>query len=114
MIRKPKPIKHHYSDSFIVNSDNLKTFLKDNDIAATEIDTILSLLTKCYNHKIDFVLKDCEDDWTKLESIPSPMILFIQCIDKVVVADNQLLSISKKSRHILQSFLKSLESWMIW
>jgi hypothetical protein len=114
MTRKPKPIRNHYSDSLVVNSDNLKTFLYDSDIAETEIDTILSLLTKCYNHKIDFVLKDGEDDWTKLESIPSPMILFVQCIDKVVAADTHLLSISRKSRFILQSFLASLESWMIW
>jgi hypothetical protein len=113
MTRRPKSIQSHYRDSFIINSNNLKSFLINNSVSCVELDNIVNLLSQCYNQKVDVILEVCDgDNWTKLESFSSPLILFICCIDKIVVSKEIILS--HKSKHVLQSFSRSLESWMIW
>jgi hypothetical protein len=71
------------------------------------------LLSKYYDKKVDIILNACNDDnWTKLESFSSPLILFVRCIDKVIT-DSEI-TLSKRSLTILKSFLLSLEPWMTW
>lgn len=113
MNRRPKSIHCHYRDSFIINSNSFKSFLINNSVPCVELNNIVNLLSQYYNQKVDVILEVCDDDnWTKLESFSSPLILFICCIDKIVT--NKEIILSQKSKHILQSFLRSLESWMIW
>ncbi len=113
MTRKPKSIYCHYRDSFIINSDNLKSFLKNNSVSCSESHNIIDLLSQHYNQKVDIILEACNNGkWTNLESFSSPLVLFICCIDKIIA--NKEISLSQKSNYILQSFLKSLESWMVW
>ncbi len=113
MTRKPKSIYSHYKDSLIINSDNLKSFLINHSVSSIESENIVNLLAQYYDQKVDIILKVCNDNnWAKLESFSSPLILFICCIDKVIT--NNEITLSEKSRSILQSFLTSLESWMIW
>jgi hypothetical protein len=113
MTRKPKSIHCHYKDSLIINSNNLKSFLINHSVSYGETENIVDLLSMYYDQKVDVILNACnDDDWTKLESFCSPLILFIRCIDKVI-ANNEII-LSKKSLSILKSFLQSLESWMIW
>jgi hypothetical protein len=113
MTRKPKSIYCHYADSLIINSTNLKSFLKNNSISSIESENIVNLLSCYYNEKVNIIVKACDNNnWSKLESFSSPLILFICCIDKIIANNNVVLS--NKSRNILQSFLTSLESWMIW
>jgi hypothetical protein len=113
MTREPKSIHCHYMYSFIINSNNLKSFLVNNSVSCIESEYIVNLLSQYYNQKVDIILEICGDDnWTKLESFSSPLILFIHCIDKIVTDKEMILS--QKSKSVLQSFLKSLESWMIW
>jgi len=82
-------------------------------VPSVELDNIVNLLSQYYNQKVDVILEVCnEDNWTKLESFSSPLILFICCIDKIVT--NKEIILSQKSTHVLQSFLRSLESWMVW
>ncbi len=113
MTRKPKSIYCHYADSLIINCTNLKYFLKNHSISSIESENIVNLLSCYYNEKVNIILKVCDNNnWSKLESFSSPLILFICCIDKIITNCDVILS--DKSRSILQSFLKSLESWMIW
>jgi hypothetical protein len=113
MTRKPKSIHCHYKDSLIINSNNLKSFLINHSVSYGETENIVDLLSRYYDQKVDVILNACnDDDWTKLESFCSPLILFIRCIDKVI-ANNEII-LSKKSLSILKTFLLSLESWMIW
>ena len=113
MTRSPKSIQSHYRDSFIINSTNLKSFLINNSVPCVELNNIVNLISQYYKQKVDVMLEVCDDDdWTKLESFSSPLILFICCIDKIVT--NKEIVLSQKSKHVLQSFLRSLESWMIW
>jgi hypothetical protein len=109
---KPKSIKSHYDDSIIINSNNLKAILEKNLVDPIEINLIVSLLLECYKKRVDTISKECLDDWNRLESFSSPLILFILCIGKVL--NNNQNPLSKKSKSILHSFLNSLESWMIW
>ncbi len=113
MTRKPKSILCHYEDSLIINSTNLKSFLINHSISSIESENIVNLLSQYYDQKVDMILKVCDDDeWTKLESFSSPLILFICCIDKIIT--NNEITLSEKAITILQSFLTSLEPWMIW
>ncbi len=112
MTRKPKSIYCHYRDSLIINSANLKSFLIARSVSNVESENIVNLLSQYYDQKVDIILKVCDDDWTRLESFSSPLILFISCIDKIIT--NKELILSEKSQIILQSFLTSLEPWMIW
>lgn len=113
MSRRPKSIHCHYRDSFIINTNNLKSFLINNSVSCEDLNNIVNLMSQYYNQKVDVILEVCDDDnWTKLESFSSPLILFICCIDKIVT--NKEIILSQKSKHVLQSFLRSLESWMIW
>ena len=113
MTRKPKSIYCHYEDSLIINSTNLKSFLKNNSISSIESENIVNLLSCYYNEKVNIIVKVCvNNNWSKLESFSSPLILFVRCIDKVIT-DSEI-TLSKKSLSILKSFLLSLEPWMTW
>jgi hypothetical protein len=112
MIRKPKSIYCHYKDSLIINSTNLKSFLISHSVSLLESKNIVDLLSYYYNQKVELIMKACDNEWAKLESFTSPLILFIFCISKVI--NSTQITLSKKSRTILQSFLISLECWMIW
>lgn len=112
MTRVPKSIKNHYIDSFIINSENLKSFLSSHDISNSELEDVLITISKLYNQKVDDILASCGNDWTRLDSASSPLILFVKCIDKLLCADT--LNITSRCRFILNSFSKTLESWMNW
>ncbi len=113
MTRKPKSILCHYEDSLIINSTTLKSFLINHSVSYVETENIVNLLFQYYDHKVDMILKVCDDDeWTKLESFSSPLILFICCINKIIT--NNAITLSEKAITILQSFSTSLEPWMIW
>jgi hypothetical protein len=112
MTRIPKSIKNHYIDSFIINSENLKSFLSSHEISNSELEYVSITISKLYNQKVDDILASCGNDWTRLDSASSPLILFVQCIDELLSANN--LNITSGCRFILNSFSKTLESWMIW
>ena len=114
MTLKPKSIYCHYKDSLIINSSNLKSFLLCRSVSFDESEKIIHTLSSYYDQKVDEFLKICNenDKWAKLESFPSPLILFVSCIDEIFI--NNKIILSKESQIILKSFLKSLESWMIW
>jgi hypothetical protein len=57
-------------------------------------------------------LATCEDDWSKLEPFSSPLIIFVQCMGELL-ADQDHHNISSECRLILNSYTKTLESWMI-
>lgn len=111
MTRVPKSIKNHYIDSFLINSENLKSFLSSHEISNSDLEIVLSTLSKLYNQKVDDILESCGSDWARLDSASSPLILFVQCIDELL---SDHLDISSRCRFILNSFSKTLESWMIW
>jgi len=111
MTRVPKSIKNHYIDSFLINSENLKSFLSSHEISNSDLEIVLSTVSKLYNQKVDDILALCGNDWTRLDSASSPLILFVQCIDELL---SDHLDISSRCRFILNSFSKTLESWMIW
>jgi hypothetical protein len=114
MALKPKSIYCHYKDSLIINSSNLKSFLLCHSVSFEESEKIIHTLSCYYNQKVDEFLKTCNENnkWAQLESFPSPLILFISCIDEIFI--NNKIILSKESQIILKSFLKSRESWMIW
>ena len=112
MARVPKSIKNHYIDSFLINSENLKSFLSSHEISNSELEDVSFTISKLYNQKVDIILESCGNDRTRLDSASSPFILFIQCIDELLREDP--LDISSRCRFILNSFSKTLESWMIW
>ena len=112
MTRKPKSIYCHYHDSLHVNSNTLKSFLNNYSVPLSESEGIINSISSIYNKKVETIVSDCNNNWTNLESFYSPLVLFIDCIDKVV-KENELI-LSKKSQKILQSFTMSMESWMMW
>ena len=112
MTRVPKSIKNHYIDSFIINSENLQSFLSSHKISNSELEDVSFTISKLYNQKVDDILESCGNDWTRLDSASSPLILFVQCIDELLCANN--LNITSRCRFILNSFSKTLESWMNW
>jgi hypothetical protein len=112
MTRVPKSIKNHYIDSFLINSENLKSFLSSHEISNFELEYVSITISKLYNQKVDDILTSCGNDWTRLDSASSPLILFVRCIDELLSANN--LDISSRCRFILNSFSKTLESWMNW
>ena len=112
MTRVPKSIKNHYVDSFLINSDNLQSFLSSHKISNSELENVLFTISKLYNQKVDAILELCDNDWARLDSVSSPLILFVQCIDELLREDH--FNISSECRFILNSFSKTLESWMFW
>ena len=112
MTRVPKSIKNHYVDSFLINSENLKSFLSSHEISNSELEYVSFTISKLYNQKMEAILESCGNDWARLDSAPSPLILFVQCINELLREDHS--NISSRCRFILNSFSKTLESWMIW
>ncbi len=112
MTRLPKSIKSHYIDSFEINLENLRTFLSSHKIQSSESEDVCLLISKIFSQKVNYILTNCEDDWNKLEPFSSPLIIFVQCIDELLSQDHP--KISSECRFILNSFTKTLESWMMW
>jgi len=112
MTRLPKSIKSHYIDSFVINLENLRTILHHRKIQRCESQEVCLLISKIYNQKVDYILTSCGDDWNKLEPFSSPLIIFVQCIEELLGQDHS--TISSECRLILNSYTKTLESWMIW
>jgi len=112
MTRLPKSIKSHYIDSFVINLENLRTFLQQRKIQRYESEGVCLLISKIYNYKVNYLLTTCGDDWNKLEHFSSPLVIFVQCIGELLGQDNP--NISSECRIILNSYTKTLESWMIW
>lgn len=112
MTRLPKSIKSHYLDSFVTNLENLRTFLDHRKIQEYETEEVCLMISKIYNQKVDYILTSCGDDWSKLEPFSSPLIIFVQSIGELL--DQGHSNISSECRFILNSYTKTLESWMIW
>lgn len=112
MTRLPKSIKSHYSDSLVINLENLRTLLQQYKIENNESEEVCILISKIYNHKVDYLLASCGDDWNKLELFSSPLIIFVQSIGELLGQDNT--NISSECKLILNSYTKTLEAWMIW
>lgn len=114
MALKPKSIYCHYIDSLKINSSTLKLFLLCHSVCLEESEKIIHYLSFHYNQKVDEILNICNDNdkWAKLDSFPSPLILFVSCINETFTHDK--ITLSKESQIILKSFLKSIEPWMVW
>ena len=112
MTRLPKSIKSHYIDSFEANLENLRTFLHRRKIQRYESEEVCLLISKIYNQKVNYILASCEDDWSKLEPFSSPLIICVKSIGELL--DQGHPNILSECRLILNSYTKTLESWMIW
>ena len=112
MTRLPKSIKSHYTDSFLINLENLRTFLHQCKIERYEYEEVCLLISEIYNHKVNYLLTSCGDDWNKLELFSSPLIIFVQSIGELLGQGH--LNLSPECNLILNSYTKTLESWMIW
>ena len=95
-------------DSLSVNSSNLGRQLKQKSVPAKEIEEILSSIDSRYRERLADIVTECQQNMMALETVPSPLRLFIDCMAE----SGKLLNLSMPSRQLIQRYISAWEDWM--
>jgi len=96
MIYKPRSTRDIYMDSLSINSEILGRQLVDQNGSLGEVKSISDFVGKNYRKNLDTIIRECKKDMMALERVPSPLILFVDCLAR-----------SKKSTNL------SLPAWAL-
>ena len=105
-MHKPKSTREIYVESFSVNSANLEKQLGEVGVPSDEIKKFVSEISHFYHERVDAIIEECEKDMMVLESVPSPLKLFIDIIAR---RSNRL---SSSARDVVQLYASAWEDWM--
>ena len=105
---KPKGTKEIYVDSLQVNSSTLEKQLTERGVSKAEVDAIISNTSQRYSDKLLNIVRDCEMDMMALETVPSPLKLFIDCLRET----SSSMSLSDSSRKLITDYALAWEEWM--
>ena len=107
MTHKPKPVKDHYTESLLVNSQNLSRQLEGASVSSLETSEIIKSISAIYHNEVEKIVSECEQDIMALERAPSPLGLFVSCISQII-EDTR----SPKAVDLLQKYVAAWEDWM--
>ena len=107
-MHKPKDTKEIYVDSLNVNSSNLEKQLASKTVSNAEIRDIMSSVDGHYRRRLDSIVDEYQKDMMALEHVPSPLRLFIECLEE----SDKSLSLSPQSRHLIRRYVSAWEDWM--
>lgn len=107
MSHKPKPVRDHYTESLVTNSENLARQLEAASVSEAEAEAIIDSISTIYLMETDKIAEECERDMMALERVPSPLGLFVSCISQVI-EDTK----SPQAIVLLQKYVSAWEDWM--
>jgi hypothetical protein len=105
---KPKSTKDVYTDSLSINSGSLAKQLAEQSVSTGEINNIIQEIEKKYNENLNGILEQCNRDMMALERVPSPLRLFINCLEYI----DQSFDLSPRSRALIKQYTSAWEDWM--
>jgi hypothetical protein len=105
---KPRSTRDIYIESLSVNSENLKKQLGDKSVPAGEIKGIMGAVSKMYNEHLEKIVEECDRDMMALESMPSPLKLFVDCLAQA----HKSLGLSPPAHALLRQYVSAWEDWM--
>jgi hypothetical protein len=105
---KPKETKDIYVDSLSINSSNLEKQLVAKSVSKDEIRKIISSVDAGYRQRLEGIVHECDKDMMVLERVPSPLRLFIDCLEE----SEKTMQLSQESRRLVQGYISAWEDWM--
>jgi hypothetical protein len=105
---KPKETKEIYVDSLSVNSSNLEKQLRAKSVPEDEIRKMLLSVDAGYTQRLEGIVRECDKDMMALERVPSPLRLFIDCLEE----SEKSLQLSPESRRLVHTYVSAWEDWM--
>jgi hypothetical protein len=105
---KPKETKEIYVDSLSVNSSNLEKQLQAKSVSEDEIKRIIKSIDSGYMQRLEGIVHECDKDMMALERVPSPLRLFIDCLEE----SERTMQLSQESRQLVLSYVSAWEDWM--
>jgi hypothetical protein len=69
---------------------------------------IKSLFSKMYNDRLEKIVEECDRDMMALESMPSPLKLFVDCLAQA----HKSLGLSPPAHALLRQYVSAWEDWM--
>jgi hypothetical protein len=105
---KPKETKEIYVDSLSVNSSNLEKQLQAKSVSEDEIKRIIKSIDAGYMQRLEGIVHECDKDMMALERVPSPLRLFIDCLEE----SERTMQLSQESRQLVLSYVSAWEDWM--
>ena len=105
---KPKETREIYVDSLSVNSSNLKKQLQAKSVSEEEIRRILQSVNEGYTQRLEGIVRECDKDMMALERVPSPLRLFIDCLED----SERSMQLSSESRRLIHTYVSAWEDWM--
>jgi hypothetical protein len=107
-MHKPKETKEIYVDSLSVNSSNLEKQLQAETVPKEEIDRILRSVEAGYMQRLEGIVHECDKDMMALERVPSPLRLFIDCLEE----SERSMQLSQESSRLVLRYVSAWEDWM--
>jgi hypothetical protein len=107
-MHKPKETKEIYVDSLSVNSSNLEKQLQAKSVSEDEIKRIIKSIDAGYMQRLEGIVHECDKDMMALERVPSPLRLFIDCLEE----SERTMQLSQESRQLVLSYVSAWEDWM--
>jgi hypothetical protein len=105
---KAKSTRVIYMESLSVNSANLEKQLAEQSVPASEIKRFVDAVAKMYHLSVDRIVAECNKDMMALERVPSPLRLFIDCLDRA----QKSTDLSPRIRALVQRYMSAWEDWM--
>jgi hypothetical protein len=105
---KPKSTREIYIESLSINSASIEKQLADQSVLSGEISSILDSVSKMYRENVERIVILCDKDMMALESVPSPLKLFVDCLAQV----QKSLSLSSPASRLIQQYAAAWEDWM--
>ncbi len=105
---KPKETRDIYVESLSINSQTLEKQLSTRTVQRDEVRKILSAVSSLYGQRLDSIVEECQQDMMALERVPSPLKLFIDCLEE----SGGSLVLSAPSRQLIEHYVSAWEDWM--
>ena len=105
---KPKETREIYVDSLSINSSNLEKQLRAKAVSEEEIKRILQSVNAGYTLRLEGIVRECDKDMMALERVPSPLRLFIDCLED----SERSMQLSSESRLLIHTYVSAWEDWM--
>lgn len=105
---KPRETRDIYVESLAVNSSTLERQLAGRGVAQEEISKIIGAIRSSYGRRLEEIVLECKQDMMALERVPSPLRLFIDCLED----SGNSFALSPSARQLVELYRSSWEEWM--
>ena len=104
---KPKSVREIYTDSIGINLASLQKDMADHGLGNEEVGRAAQILSEAYSERMREIEILCGKDPVALESVPSPLELLMECIERT----SNATMVSPGVAAFLGKYLAAIKEW---